>query len=53
MREYKDLAAKADQCAQYMDDIGIAANIAMDLTRNTRTAFKSTRPAGLKLTNEN
>ena len=26
MREYLDKAIKADQCAQYVDDIGIAAN---------------------------
>ena len=26
MREYLDPVVKADQCAQYMDDIGIAAN---------------------------
>ena len=30
MREYLDNAIKADQCAQYVDDIGIAAN---DLTQ--------------------
>ena len=26
MREYLDKVNKADQCVQYMDDIGIAAN---------------------------
>ena len=26
MREYSDPVVKADQCAQYVDDIGIAAN---------------------------
>ena len=26
MREYLDKVTKADQCAQYVDDIGIAAN---------------------------
>ena len=33
MREYLDSVVKADQCAQYVDDIGIAANNATDLTR--------------------
>ena len=31
MREYLDPVLKADQCAQYVDDIGIAANNATDL----------------------
>ena len=33
MREYLDPVVKADQCVQYVDDIGIAANNATDLTR--------------------
>ena len=52
MREYLDLVVKADQCAQYVDDIGIAANNATDLTRNTRAVFKCIRQAGLTLTIE-
>ena len=52
MREYLDPVVKADQCAQYVDDIGIAANIATDLTRNIRAVFKCIRQAGLKLTFE-
>ena len=52
MREYLDPVVKADQCAQYVDDIGIAANNAMDLTRNIRAVFKCIRQAGLKLTIE-
>ena len=32
MREYLDPVVKADQCAQYVDDIGIAANNAKKLT---------------------
>ena len=52
MREYLDPVVKADQCAQYVDDIGIAANIAMDLTRNIRAVFKCIRNAGLRLTIE-
>ena len=34
MREYLDPVVKAVQCAQYVDDIGIAANNATDLTRS-------------------
>ena len=49
MREYLDPVVKADQCAQYVDDIGIAANNATDLTRNIRAVFKCVRNAGLKL----
>ena len=52
MREYLDPVVKADQCAQYVDDIGIAANNATDLTRNIRAVFKRIRQAGLKLTIE-
>ena len=49
MREYLDPVVKADQCAQYVYDIGIAANNATDLTRNIRAVFKCIRQAGLKL----
>ena len=52
MREHLDPVVTANQCAQYVDDIGIAANNAMDLTRNIRAVFKCIRPAGLKLTLE-
>ena len=48
MREYLDSVVKADQCAQYVDDIGIATNNATDLTRNIRAVFKCIRQAGLK-----
>ena len=53
IREHLDAVVKADQCAQYVDDIGIAANNATDLTRNIRAVFKGIRQAGLKLANEN
>ena len=43
MREYVDPVVKADQCAQYVDDNGIAANNAKDLTRNIRAVFQCTR----------
>ena len=48
--ENLDTVAKADQCAQNAYHIGIAANKAMDLTRNIRAAFQCIRQAGLKLT---
>ena len=47
-----DPVVKADQCAQYVDDIGIATNNARDVTRNIRAVFKCIRQAGLKLTIE-
>ena len=50
MREYLDPVVKAEQCAQYVDDIGIAANNATDLTRNIRAVFYCICNAGLKLT---
>ena len=52
MREYLDPVVKADQCAQYVDDIGIAANNATDLTRNIGAVFNCIRNAVLKLTIE-
>ena len=39
-REYLDPVAKTDQCAQYVDDIEITANQAMDRSRNVRAVFK-------------
>ena len=41
---------KADQCAQYVNDIGTPATNVTDLTRNIRAVFKCIRQAGLKLT---
>ena len=52
MREYLYPVVKADQCAQYVDDIGSAANNATDLTRNIWAVFKCIRQARLKLTIE-
>ena len=52
VREYLDPVVKADQCAQYMDDIVIAAKSATDVTRNIRAVFKCFHQAGLKLTIE-
>ena len=50
MRDYLDRVIKADQCAQYVDDIGIAANDAEHLIKNLRATFECIREAGLKLT---
>ena len=49
MREYLDKVIKADQCAQYVVDIGIAANDATQLIYNLRATFECIRTAGLKL----
>ena len=50
MREYLDKVIKADQCAQYVDDIGIAANNATQLFNILRATFECIRTAGLKIT---
>ena len=52
MLQYLDPGVKADQCPQYVDDIGIAANNATDLIRNIRAVFQCIRQARLKLTIE-
>ena len=52
MSEYLEPVVKAGQCAQYVDDIAIAANNATDLTRNLRAVYQCIRHAGLKLTIE-
>ena len=49
MREYLDKVIKADQCGQYVDDIGIAANSVTQLIRNIRAVFECIRQAGVKL----
>ena len=40
MRDNLDKVIKADQCAQYVDDIGIAANDAEQLINNLRATFQ-------------
>ena len=47
--EYLDPVIKADQCAQYVDDSGIAANTPEQLMKNLRAIFHCLRKAGLKL----
>ena len=49
IREYLDPVIKADQCAQYVDDIGVAANTVQQLIKNLRAVFQCLRKAGLKL----
>ena len=48
MREYLDTFIKADHYAEYLDDIGIAANDAEQLINNLRATFKCIQKAGLK-----
>ena len=49
IREYLDPVIKADHCAQYIDDIGIAAKTFEQLIKNPRANFQFLRKAGLKL----
>ena len=49
VREYFDSLVKADKCAQYVDDIGIAANNVEELVNNIESVFIKLRQAGLKL----
>ena len=50
MREYLDRVIKADKCAQYVDDIGIATHTAEELKNNLPEVFQCIREAGLRLT---
>ena len=50
MRDYLDRVIKADKCAQYVDDIGIATHNAEELKTNLREVFQCVRDAGLRLT---
>ena len=49
MRDYLDRVIKADQSAQYVDDIGIAATTTEQLIKNIRAVFNCIRKTGLKL----
>ena len=49
IREYFDPVIKADQCAQYVDDIGIAANTPERLIKYLQAVFQCLRKAGLRL----
>ena len=50
MRGYLDRVTKADQCAQYVDEIGIATISTTQQIHNNRTVSECLRNAGLKLT---
>ena len=41
LREYLDPVIKADQCAQYLDDIGIAASTPQQLIINYEQSFSA------------
>ena len=49
MSEYLDPVVKVDWRAQYVDDIGFAANNATDLSWNARAVFKCGSQAAFKL----
>ena len=49
LREGLDPVIKADYCAQYVNDTGIAANSIEQLITNLRTEFNCVQNAGLKL----
>ena len=48
-REYFDPVIKADQCAQYDEDFGIAANNPQQLIEHLRRVFQCLRNAGIEL----
>ena len=48
MRGYLDSVIKADQCAQHVEDIGIAANRTEQLIKNIRAVFKCIQKGGNK-----
>ena len=49
IRKYLDPVIKADQCAQYVDDVGIAANIPQQLINNLQAVFQCLRKASVQL----
>ena len=49
IREYLDSIIKADQCAQYVDNFGIAANTPQELIKKLQAVFQCPRKSGLKL----
>ena len=49
VRNYLDPLVKTDRCAQYVDDIGIAANTPDELIENFELVFQQLSKAGLKL----
>ena len=53
IRKYLDPVIKADHCAPYVHDIGIAANTPQKLIKNLRAVFQCFKKAGLKLSMAN
>ena len=49
IREYLNPLVKADRCAQYVDDIGIAAHTPEELITNLELVFQQLDKAGLKI----
>ena len=49
IREYLDPVIRAEQCAQYTDDFGIAAITPQQLIENLRAVIQCLRKAGFKL----
>ena len=49
IREYLDALAKTDKCAQYVDDIGVAASNVDVLVANIEAVFQQIQKAGLPL----
>ena len=49
IRKYLDPVIKADQCGQYVEDIGIAANTSEQLIKNLQAVFQCLWKAGLKI----
>ena len=49
IREYLDALVKADKCAQYVDDIGVAAHNVDELAANIEAVFQQRQKAGLNL----
>ena len=49
IREYLNPVIKADQCAEYVNDFGIATNTPQQLIKNLRAVFQCLRKAGHKL----
>ena len=47
-REYLDPLVKTDRCAQYVDDIGIAAQTPEELLTNLELVFQQLDKAGIK-----
>ena len=49
IREYLDPGIKTNQCAKYVDDIGIAGNSPQQMIENLQAVFRCLRKAGLQL----